>query len=495
MLILLTTVLTACGDGDGRPPPPTGTTPTVDSGGTSDAGWTLGTVQACDEPLDEVSWSDRSDLLAPDDRQEGPDDLGWLLLEPQGDTWQVFATGPLGVVTERSLGGSATELFDLGGPGGGTRLADLDGDGAQDLLLIGEDLTVHWSDGSSTLLDPFARADIYNDAVIEDLNGDGVRDVVAIYRGMTETQGGPVVWLGDGDRGFQTPIEANTTYDSWGSPFDMGVVRWDDDAMPDLYVCMDGPAGEPNRALCNAGDGTFTACDDRGAAVSTFCMGMSRGDVDGDGTMDLFIGSSGEVILLLDSAAGFIDSTYSALRVLFDDKQMVWGTAVEDIDNDGDADLLAANGDFSDGDGLWPLWLYTQDDGWFTEVGESLGLPQETGGRALLLRDLNADGVLDVLMADKAEPTLLLLSDGCTAAGWLQVAAPRGSWVRVEAGDKSWLGLATDDPGFAAAGPAIAHIGLGEESVVDRVVLDVPWVGEVVLEGPLDARQRVSWER
>ena len=87
------------------------------------------------------------------------------------------------------------------------------------------------------------------------------------------------------------------------------------------------------------------ALDANGASQAS--MGLAVGDVDGDGLLDIFITNFSEDFATLyrglghgalrrhPRASGIGPATYRPLK---------WGTAFADFDNDGDLDLVVANG-------------------------------------------------------------------------------------------------------------------------------------------------------
>lgn len=114
----------------------------------------------------------------------------------------------------------------------------------------------------------------------------------------------------------------------------------------------------------------------------------------------------------------------------------------------------------------------------------------------MLARDLNGDGVLDFVFSDQLRQPWLFLSEGCTAASWLDDEAPNGSRVVVHADGETWTALVAGAPGvFASSSPSSpsAHIGLGDHETIDGIEIFVPGEGRQLLPGPIEARRVLRW--
>ena len=110
-------------------------------------------------------------------------------------------------------------------------------------------------------------------------------------------------------------------------------------------------------------------------------MGVTLGDYDHDGRLDLFITNFDDDYNTLyhnDGKGSFTDVSYAAKVAAVSLPYVGWGTWFFDYDNDGWSDLLVVNGH------VYPqLPTYRQRnfvhhnnrDGTFTEVGEQLGAP------------------------------------------------------------------------------------------------------------------------
>ena len=110
--------------------------------------------------------------------------------------------------------------------------------------------------------------------------------------------------------------------------------------------------------------------------------------------------------------------------------------------------------------------------------------------RGVVPVDLNGDGVLDVVATRWGAAPAIFLSEGCTAAGWLAVAAPVGSVVELEVAGTLRRAWVTADTGYGAAREPHVWFGLGPERAVDALRVRLPH-GTTVEEGPLAARRWV----
>jgi len=132
------------------------------------------------------------------------------------------------------------------------------------------------------------------------------------------------------------------------------------------------------------------------------------GDVDGDGMLDLFIGTfcdrpaaaykgaGGPVpsILLLNRGGKFVDSGQAALSW----KGRGSGAVLADLDNDGDPDLYVTNNSVR---GIFmPNKLFENVGGKFRDVSAGNGACVQMGGRSVGVLDFDGDGLLDLLVCE-----------------------------------------------------------------------------------------------
>ncbi len=407
-------------------------------------------------------------------------------------------------------GRAATE-FHVPGPMSWLRF-DLDEDGESDLLFGGtRPETWLWRDGALVpqpmpswfdldAMLPRAEGGAIKQLVPFDLEGDGDLDLHVALNNRLDAPADATedtLLVHDGPRAWHAvPLDATI---GATRAFDAAVV--DRDGTDALYIANDMGAAFGGNQLLIGRDGTLidaTATCACGAVESA--MADTVADVDGDGRDDLVVGSTWRTLLLLGQPDGtYVDaSSARGVDTVPDGYGMSWGVSAIDLDNDGRRDLVVPQGDLrangSAGFESPVNLLWQREDGTFEDRGAELGFPQAGSHRATLPWDVNRDGVLDVLVTQVDAAPTWLVSDGCTAMGWLEVDAPEGSRVRVEVGDRVWTGRATADVSYGATAPPRVHIGLGEGvELVDRVRVITPG-GRVHEADNVPARSRLAVE-
>jgi hypothetical protein len=214
-------------------------------------------------------------------------------------------------------------------------------------------------------------------AVLADLNGDGILDIVTA-NGFVYTGSGVSVLLGKKNGAFQPA----TTIVAAGNPNWVLVGDFNNDGKLDVAVGnqpnpnfpppVGGPAVTDVSILLGKGDGTFSP------SIETPTLGaltMAAADFNGDGKLDLAItGVNGPVQILLGNGDGTFTVTGTSVSGLSG------SIFTGDFNHDGKQDLLA---------GGWQM--LGNGDGTFN-FGQALPV---TGLETVA--DFNGDGILDVV--------------------------------------------------------------------------------------------------
>jgi len=466
----------------------------------------LGCSNSRQEALHEVRGSD-----APSFSHEMPADSSYYMPESTGsgiafldfdgdgdlDIYAINGASPLGVTTGRTAVNQLFRQDDQGyvdvteesglGDGGfgmGVAVGDIDNDGWVDVFVTNVGADALYRNVEGKFVNVTSEAGIPADdawgasAVFLDYDGDGWLDLfvvnyVTLDNSMTCSSSagavefcGPMAYPGASDRLYHNlgggVFEDVTQSTGIGSRIGrgLGVVAddLDGDGLVDIYVANDG---EPNFLWRNLGDGTFEEVAVRsGAAVNGFGiaeagMGVALGDVDGDGFSDLFVthlGGESNTLYLNDGTGSFQDETLA--RGLHTPSLPLtgFGTGLFDLDNDGDLDILVANGRINRGpavegatagffrDYAEPNSLYVNDgEGNFRDAStDHPALMARPGmSRGLALGDFDNDGSIDAVIMETGRGLRLF---------------------RNEAASGHWIGFRVTDPGLGGRDAIGAHV-------------------------------------
>jgi hypothetical protein len=269
------------------------------------------------------------------------------------------------------------------------------------------------------------------------------------------------------------------------------------------YVANDS---DPNYPIATTGRATKEvavrpfAFDGNGAAQAS--MGIAFGDADGDGVPDPFVTNFSEDFATLYKGVGggfFSDVSRETGVGPLTRLPLKWGTALADFDNDGDLDLLVADGHIYPQIDRHPevIGTYRQRnlllENRLVREGVAPGGPAEplfrdaTGEagpgfetkrahRGLAVGDFDNDGRLDVLVTALDEPPELLHNESA-AGSWLTVvcevpggtAIPVGTTVTVTAGGRTMSRDIAAGDSYASTHDPRLHFGLGKAETADEV--------------------------
>jgi len=414
------------------------------------------------------------------------------------------------------------------GYGMGAAVGDYDNDGHPDLYVteFGHNHLYH-NNGDGTFTDVTRRAGVDDErwstsAAFVDYDRDGFLDLFVLNYVDFTVKGNKRCYSPTGELDYCTPVmynpvtarlfhnERNGTFrdvtgsSGIGAALGPGLgVACDDlnqDGWTDIYVANDTAA---NLLWLNRHNGTFQEVGlSSGVAYSEdgipkAGMGVSAADYDGDGWDDLWITNltrEGGTLFHNDGNGSFSDDSARSRLSSATFPYTGFGTAFFDYDNDGWPDLFVANGAVIIEEALrgtrYPfqqpnLLLHNENGRGFADVSRNAGpaFSLSEVSRGASFGDIDNDGDIDIVVTNNSGPVRLLLNQQHTRNAWLTVTLEgvrsnrEGIGARIgvlRRGQKPLWALAHTDGSYLSASDPRVHFGLGENAVIERVIVEWP---------------------
>ncbi|MGB4710004.1 MAG: FG-GAP-like repeat-containing protein [Fuerstiella sp.] len=357
-------------------------------------------------------------------------------------------------------------------------LADLNGDSLQDLYVVnylvresvferrcrqnGHPLTC------APTLFPAEQDRVYQNM------GDGSFKEVTAESGVVQAEGkGLAIAAGDFDNSGRLSVFVGN------------------DTAPNFYFQNQTAAEETEIRFTEAGTISGLAVDGMGRSQAT--MGVACGDVDGSGTIDLFITNFYEdanTLYLQHAPSTFFDGTRDADLYESSIPLLGFGTEFLDADLDGDLDLFVTNGHVDrtnatgEPDEMPPQFFANTGTGKFAEQsGESLGdyFQGKYLGRTVSRLDWNRDGFNDLCISHLYSPVALLTNTSFEAGNSISIRLrgtqcdrdALGTVVTVQAKGRTYTHQLVAGDGYMTTNERKLVVGLGDAEDIDSI--EVRW--------------------
>lgn len=310
-----------------------------------------------------------------------------------------------------------------------------------------------------------------------DYDNDGYIDLV-----VANAENQPnCLYRNNGDSTFTKILEepflsdgGNSRGISWGD--------YDNDGLLDLFIANTAP--EPDYLYHNDGDGSFTKVSgDPVTDAFTYSHGGNWGDYDNDGFLDLFVAvgpytSANLNCLYHNNGDGSFTEVASGPVVSAYNRagNGIWG----DFDNDGDLDLFVTS--------YYEHCLLYENDGagGFTRITEGtiVTINEYSSGNAAA--DYDNDGDLDLFLANWENDDNILYRNDTEGNNWVRIRligtlsnrSAIGARVRIRATINStsvWqLREIITNNGHRSQSALEAHFGLGNAANIDSVLVEWP---------------------
>ena len=405
----------------------------------------------------------------------------------------------------------------------GVTAIDLDNDGDTDLIVARDDGVFIYvnQDGkfeSKKIPVNFPKQSIPFSVTVADIDQDGDGDLyISIFVKFSEFRSGVFndathaksnrLLLNNGALTF-TDITQSAGVQGKNNTFFSSFVDLDGDGWQDLVLAQNTGEVEIFRNNKNL---TFTAIpSDSGFG---FWMGLAIGDIDNDGDQDLFFSNIGDSIphfltrgdlqldqrsnnewLLLRNDGNFKFSDVTETYGLTDEG-FAWGAVFEDLNLDGQLDLLVAQNYIK-----WPLHklfklpgkvllqVFSENEYQFHRATE-LGIDNPFYGQSPLIIDLNADAKPDIVWLNMDGPVRAFLNTSPANSLLISPAdtvAMLGTRITVElANGKTYTKEIVANTGLLTDQTPELFFGLGNETKVERVIINRPKHKIEIIEAPV----------
>jgi len=422
---------------------------------------------------------------------DGDGDADAVIVGASGGQVGLFENDGTGHFTDRSSASGLPSLVEASAIAAG----DVDGDGDLDLYLtqLGEANVLALNEGGFTFSDASVAAGVADvgagkGAAFGDFDDDGWLDLyVTNYNGIVPgTEDIDNKLYRNLGNGVFEDVSVAQTVDDFGYGFQPVWFDYDRDDDVDLYLSNDRghlpPLFRPNQLWRNDDGALVNVSSGSGADVGLFSMGVACGDFDGNRWPDLYCTNVGNYEegfnpLLLNQGNGTFVELSEDEGV--DHFITSWGSIFFDYDNDADQDLYVNNM-------FEPNSLYDCGGGVpCVEVAVAAGVVasiEPSFGSAVA--DIDLDGDLDLLVNNLGGNVELFINHEGDARSWVRLRmegeganlSAVGGSIDTRIGTKWQLReILAGGNTYLGQNELTAHVGLGQASAVDEIV--VVWPG------------------
>ncbi|MCX6302401.1 MAG: CRTAC1 family protein, partial [Bacteroidia bacterium] len=290
------------------------------------------------------------------------------------------------------------------------------------------------------------------------------------------------------DGKFTDVTEKNKLFYPDSKCMGLTVYDYDDDGDIDIFQANDHQLNfmfrNDNGVYKEVGVEIGVAANSKG--IGSGSMHGSIGDIDGDGLIDILVVDLDYGALYRNLGNGLFEDITEASGISGPlAGKGAWAAALFDFDNDGDLDIVSANGTAEELILQYPLLLENDGKGHFRDTGMSHGkyFSSKRSGRGLAVWDFDNDGDLDIIVShvDLKANAVLLRNDGGNSNHWLGVtlkgkngpASAIAAKVIVTAGGKKQVLVNQWTTSYLSNNDPRLHIGLGKENQIET--MEIHW--------------------
>ena len=374
---------------------------------------------------------------------------------------------------------------------------DYDNDGDNDLFLTAnfQSNKLYENTGNLNLIDVTLSSGIGSDtdptysANWFDFNKDGLLDLYVCNRSTIANYYSNQLFKNNGAGNFSDVTLSANVPDSSQAVFASVVFDFNNDQYPDIYTVSDHYT--LNSLYQNNGNETFTEVGAaNGAGIGMEAMGVTSGDYNNDGFLDLYIANTpvGNKLLLNDGVGGFNELAISS-GVSFNG--LAWGVQFFDYDLDMDLDIYCS-GEMQPSQGLISSALYQNIGSGNFSLITGNGMDADTlksYGNAI--GDINNDGYPDLAVNNgswviNGDTTISAFqvweNSGTNANNFLKLKLQGtqsnrnaiGSWIELYTDSIKQVRYTTCGESYISQNSSSVFFGLGTAGIIDSLIITWP---------------------
>jgi hypothetical protein len=412
-------------------------------------------------------------------------------------------------------------------------VGDYDNDGNDDLFISGFGKNaLYRNNGNGTFTEVAEKAGVANNrtrwgsgSAFVDYDRDGYLDLFVasyidldlktaplpetgpcLYKGVMVACGPPGLAGGvnalyhNNGNGTFTDVSERAGITKTNGTYSLGVLvaDFDNDDWPDIYVANDS---SPAALYHNNRNGTLTDTGvESGCAFSIdgkpqAGMGVTAGDYDRDGWLDIFkTNFAGDTSSLYHNVGkGVFDDVTFPAGVGVNTRWLGWGCGFVDVDNDGWLDVFLVNGHvYPEVEQLRTEAGYAQrkvlyrnlQNGRFADVSEQVGgaVTEPTPSRGCAFGDYDNDGRMDILINPVNAVPELLHAESANQNNWIKIRTIGtksnrdgiGARIKCVTADGTQIDEVRSGGSYYSQNDLRVHFGLGKNQKVKSIEIRWP---------------------
>ncbi len=298
-----------------------------------------------------------------------------------------------------------------------------------------------------------------------------------------------ILYRNNGDMTFTDVTQKAGILNTQGRAMGISAADIDNDGLVDIFVANDAMENflyrnNGNSTFTNIALISGTGFGQNGEATSA--MSPEFGDLDNDGDVDILVPDMDYSSLYINTGKGFFadESSVSGLASACG-QYTSWSGNIFDFNGDSLLDIFITNGDPHFYEPEEDLLLLNMGNNKIKDISPRVGehFQQKRMGRGSAIGDLDNDGDLDIVITNLGDTPIIYRNDSQVGNNWLQIELSSkhanrdafGTRVRVYSGSGTQQREVLSSSGYLSQSDSRLHFSLGASPSADKI--EIIWPG------------------